>query len=230
MFFSGIEKFSLVDFEGKICCTLFTQGCNYRCPFCHNSALVVGGAQRRISFLEVLDFLKKRKGILDAVSITGGEPTLHPELEDFLKEVKELGFLTKLDTNGTNPAFLKKLNDTGAVDYFAMDIKTSLERYPTMTGVRDAGIDKVKESIAFLISDARDYEFRTTLVNEFHSEEIFTQIAHTVKGAKRYFLQEFEDRGTNIEGGLSAVPKETALIYADILSGAVGRVALRGYL
>ncbi len=229
MFFSGIEKSSLVDFENKVVCTLFTSGCNYKCPFCHNSSLVDGSAEFSISEEDVLAFLATRKGKLDGVSVTGGEPTLHRGLGDFLEKVKELGFIVKLDTNGTSPEALRELYARGVVDYFAMDIKTSFDRYPEITGVSDPKTDKVKESAVFLLSEVEDYEFRTTLINGFHDEETMARIAEDVKGAKNYFLQKFEDKGTCIQGGLSAVPAETAEAFAGILRQKVRRVSLRSY-
>ena len=229
MFFSGIEKSSLVDFKDKLTCTVFTHGCNYRCPFCHNSQLVTANSSVRIEEDEVLVFLKKRKALLDAVCVSGGEPTLHKEVYGFLEKVKALGYQTKLDTNGTNPEFLADLINGGLVDYVAMDIKTSFENYSKITDVENPNTEKVKQSLEFLITSNMDFELRTTLVKEFHSEDDFIKISKDVVGAKRYYLQKYVDRGTCITGGLTEVEKQIAEKYQEILKQTVPNVYLRGY-
>ena len=229
MVFSGIEKSSLVDFGDKLTCTVFTHGCNYRCPFCHNSQLVTASSSVNIDEDEVLSFLKKRKALLDAVCVSGGEPTLHQEIYGFLEKVKVLGYQTKLDTNGTNPEFLSKLINDGLVDYVAMDIKTSFENYPKITDTKNPNTEKVKQSLDFLINSKTDFELRTTLVAEYHSEEDFIKISKAVAGTKRYYLQKYVDRGTCITGGLTEVDKQTAEKYKGILSQTVKNVYLRGY-
>ena len=165
--FCGIEKLSLVDFDGYISCTLFTSGCNYRCPFCHNSPLIK--EQPSLNMEEILNYLSLRKKMLDAVVITGGEPTLHKELPSVLKQIKDLGYIIKLDTNGTNPKMLKELIDKKLIDYVAMDIKASSNCYSLVTGVINPFLDNIKESINILKTSNINFEFRTTLVKEFHS-------------------------------------------------------------
>ena len=170
--FYGIEKLSLVDYEGKLACTLFTGGCNFRCPFCHNSSLVKNAFDiKPIDDNEYLSYLEKRKNTIDAVVITGGEPTLMPSLLDKIKTFKNMGYLVKLDTNGTNPEIVKKLIKEKLIDYIAMDIKNSIELYPLTTGVNNQeSINNVLETINILKQNQVEYEFRTTLIDEFHSK------------------------------------------------------------
>ncbi len=229
MIFSGIEKNSLVDFDDVLACTVFTAGCNFRCPFCHNSALVIGSENQRISEEEVFAILNKRKGIIDGVCVTGGEPTMHPQIEFFYEKVKNLGLKTKLDTNGTNPELLKRLNKEGLLDYVAMDIKSSFDDYFAITGGAVKSTEKIEESADFLLEGRVDYEFRTTLVDRFHSEQNFFKIADRLKGAKKYCLQKFEDKGNCLSEGLNAIEKEQAEIFADVLRKTVLTVKLRGY-
>lgn len=210
MVFSGFQKLTLLDFPGHVACTLFTKGCNFRCPYCHNALLVTGedvGVQ--FSDEEILSYLKKRKGILDGVCITGGEPLMQKELPDFLRKVKELGFLVKLDTNGSFPEKLKALVEEGLVDYVAMDIKNSLSRYGETIDVKNFSSEKVEQSIDYLIGGKVDYEFRTTIVSEFHNIQDVEEISTRISGAKKYFLQNFVDSGGLIGENLHAVTKET---------------------
>lgn len=194
MFFAGFQKLTLLDYPGKVACLLFTMGCNFRCPFCHNASLVRAEEKAAVSEEEILSFLKKRQGVLDGVCISGGEPLLHRGLYDFIKEVKSLGYSVKLDTNGSFPDALKALVSERMIDYVAMDIKNSFESYSKTSGI-NTDLDKIKESIDFLMSDAVDYEFRTTLVKELHTYEDMESIGKMIKGAKRYFLQNFVDSG-----------------------------------
>lgn len=225
--FCGMEKLSLVDFDGYLACTLFTGGCNYRCPFCHNSPLI--HMQSPLEFEEILKFLNSRKKMLDAVVITGGEPTLHPILPDVIKKIKELGFKIKLDTNGTNPSMLKELIDNKLIDYVAMDIKTSLNNYHIVTGTVNPLLDKVKESISILKTSGIDYEFRTTLVKEYHTEEEIYKIKELLVDAKKLYLQKFVLRETCLNQNLNEVDKDTANNYKTILESAIKQVFLRGY-
>ena len=172
--FCGIEKLSLVDFDGYVSCTLFTGGCNYRCPFCHNSPLIKN--QPTIDMEEIFSYLNKRKKMIDAVVITGGEPTLHNELPNVIAQIRELGFKIKLDTNGTNPKMLKELIDNKLIDYVAMDIKSSFDNYHVVTGVSNPLLNNVKESIHILKTSDIDFEFRTTLVKEYHDLDAINQI------------------------------------------------------
>lgn len=230
MEFAGLQKISLVDYEGKVACTLFTAGCNFRCPFCHNSDLVIYAKNvNYIPFDEILDYLNKRKGMLDAVVITGGEPTLMPDLKEKLYEIKKLGYKIKLDTNGTNPDIVKELVDLKLIDYVAMDIKNSYEGYSKTIGLESYDSNKILESINYLLSGEVDYEFRTTLVKEFHSDEDIKNIAKMIQGAKRYYLQEFKNSGHCIESSLHEVPLNDAMRFKSILLPYIKEVKLRGY-
>ena len=190
----GLQKLTLLDYPEKIACTVFTGGCNFRCPFCHNASLVYGQGDE-ISEAEFFDFLEKRKAMLNGVCVTGGEPTLQPDLENFLRKIKEMEYLVKLDTNGYKPDVLKHLVKSGLVDYVAMDIKNSKEKYSFTTDIKDFDIAPICESVDFLMEDTVDYEFRTTVVREFHNERDIQDIAEWIKGAKKYFLQCFVDSG-----------------------------------
>ena len=231
MIICGMEKFSMVDYDGFIACTVFTKGCNFLCPFCHNASLVTGEAAE-IPEEEVFDYLTKRKGLVDAVCITGGEPTLQRDLKAFIQKVRALDYRVKLDTNGTNPAVLKELLTEGLLDYVAMDIKSDFEGgYEDVTGVSNpALLARVKESIELLKTLAPDYEFRTTAIAEFHSEANYAKIASIVKGAKRFFIQKFKDGENNLtQGLLHELPKEEADKFLAIVAPGVGAVGLRGY-
>lgn len=228
MVICGIEKFSMVDYDGYIACTLFTSGCNFRCPFCHNSSLVMGGATR-IDESEVFDYLKKRKGLVDAVCITGGEPTLHKDLPAFITQLKALGYKIKLDTNGTNPAMLKELIDAKLIDYVAMDIKNSFDKYMLTAGVKEVDLSAIKESIDILMSSSIGYEFRTTLIREYHDIDDIKAIANLLKGANKYFLQKYKDSDECISHGFSEIDKEEVDIYVDYLNKSIKTVGVRGY-
>lgn len=225
-----MEKLSLVDYDGKVAATLFTAGCNYRCPFCHNSPLVVGVTELTpLSETEVFDYLTRRKNVLDGVCVSGGEPTLQPDLPDFLAKLKALGFSVKLDTNGTNPDMLKVLVGSGLCDYVAMDIKNSKERYAETVGLPSYRLDDVEESVEFLLSDAVDYEFRTTLINGYHTKQDITNIAKWIAGAKAYALQKFKDSGSCIASGLSEIDEQTANEYLALVKPFIPSTKLRGY-
>ena len=225
--FCGIEKMSLVDFDGKIACTLFTGGCNYRCPFCHNSPLI--NEQSFLDLNEILTYLEKRKRMLDAVVISGGEPTLHKDLPVILKVIKELGYVIKLDTNGTNPQMLKELIEKKLVDYVAMDIKGSLNIYHLITGVKNPLLDNIKESINILKQSNIDFEFRTTLVKEYHDLKTINEMKELLKGTKKLFLQKFVLRETCLDQSLNEIDILTATKYKEILEKSVENVYLRGY-
>lgn len=228
MEFVGIDKMSLLDYDDLVSCVLFTPKCNFRCPFCHNG-LTVLDSETFIPFDDILDYLSSRKGLIDAVVITGGEPTLMPELKDRIIILKNMGFKIKLDTNGTNPDVVKELIKDNSLDYVAMDIKNSLELYPKTCGVCKVQEDKIKETINLLINGNIDYEFRTTLVKEFHSLESIKDMSELIKGSKKLYLQKFVDREGVIQKGLNEVEKETAEEYLKILSKTVSNVSLRGY-
>ena len=195
----GIEKSTLIDYPGKVACTIFTMGCNFRCPFCYSSELVLPekmAEQPKIAEKAFFDFLKERQGLLEGVVICGGEPTIHKDLPDFIKRIKDLGFLLKLDTNGSNPEMLRELMQDGLVDYVAMDIKAPLgAKYDLATGVK-VDLDKIKESIEIIKGSGVDYEFRSTIVPSIHSKEDVIQMAKDISPAKKYYLQNFRGEKT----------------------------------
>lgn len=205
----GLQKLTLLDYPGKVACTIFFAGCNFRCPFCHNASLVTHiDPEENISREEVLAFLRKRAGILDGVCITGGEPLLAPDLEAFIREIKALGYEVKLDTNGSNAEKLKHLVKAGIIDYVAMDIKNSPEKYGMTIGIEGYEMSNVMQSAAFLMEGHVPYEFRTTVVREFHKREDFEAIGQWLEGADRYYLQSFVDSGDLIQPGLRGYTKE----------------------
>lgn len=229
MDFSGWEKLSLLDYDDNITTTLFMAGCPFRCPFCHNAELVLHPERaEKIPFAEILEYLKKRKGVLDAVCISGGEPTLMDDLEDKIRAIKELGYLVKLDSNGWRPDILRRLIEEKLIDYVAMDIKNRLLKYHATCGTK-VDIEQIQASIDLLKEGKVDYEFRTTLMEEFHNDEDIEEIGKLIHGAKRYFLQMYIDSPTCIIGGFHAIPKEKALAWKEILAEHVDFVSLRGY-
>ncbi len=229
MIFGGFQKLTLLDYPGKVSCTVFTKGCNFLCPFCHNSFLVnhIEKAEE-ISSEEIIEYLKKRFGVLEGVCITGGEPLLHKDLEGFLKKVKEMGYSIKLDTNGSFPERLKDFVNKGLIDYVAMDIKNSFEKYEKTAGWKKEDLSKISESIDFLINGDIDYEFRTTVVKEFHTTEDIEKIAEKIKGAKKYFLQNFIDSGNVIEENLHPVSKEELQKMKEIAQKTIENAMIRG--
>ena len=228
MDFVGIDKFSLLDFEDKISCVLFCKPCNFRCPFCHNGTTVLE-AETTIPFDDILEYLESRKGLIDAVVVSGGEPTLMPDLKEKIIKLKELGFLIKLDTNGTNPEVVKDLYESNLIDYVAMDIKNSFRKYSITAGVKNLDLTKISQTIQYLMTCGVDYEFRTTLIDEFHEASDMSDIAQTIKGAKRLYLQKFVDRESCIQRGLHEVSKEKAESFLEILKPFIDKVSLRGY-
>ncbi|MBQ6727958.1 MAG: anaerobic ribonucleoside-triphosphate reductase activating protein [Clostridia bacterium] len=226
----GLEKLSLVDYDGFVAATVFTAKCNFRCGFCHNSALVLDyNAIPPIRESEVLDYLKKRKGILEGLCITGGEPTLNPDLPEFIKKVKDIGYSVKVDTNGTNPEMVKLLVKEGLADYFAMDIKNDRANYAEIIGFKTFDTQKIEKTVEFFLSGKVKYEFRTTLIAEYHKAENMKRIAEWIKGADKYFMQKFKSGENCISQDLSPVPTETAKAFAEIIRPFVKRVDLRGY-
>lgn len=228
MEFVGIDKFSLLDFENRVSIVLFSQACNFRCPFCHNGDSVLN-SNTPIDFNEILSYLKTRVGLIDAVVITGGEPTLMPELEERIRKIRDLGFEIKLDTNGTNPEVLKHLLDKKLLDYVAMDIKNSENSYQITSGCKNVPIEKIKKSIEILMNSSINFEFRTTLVKEFHNSESIKKMAEMINGAPLLYLQKFVDRDGVIQKGLHEISIEEANLYKDILSKSIKHVELRGY-
>ena len=230
MLVSGLQKLTLLDYPGQVACTVFTGGCNFRCPFCHNAPLVLPEMlSEDITADEVLSFLKKRKGVLDGVAVTGGEPLIHPELDAFLAEIRELGFKIKLDTNGSCPEHLVRLIEAGLIDRVAMDIKNSPVLYGKTIGIPDYDLAKVNITKDYLLSGAVDYEFRTTVVKGLHTRESLIDAAKWIAGAKEYYLQQFKDSGRLIEGaGLSAFDEKEMHDLADAVSAYVPSVSVRG--
>ncbi len=230
MQFFGMEKLSLVDYDGKVSATVFTGGCNFRCGFCHNSPLVLG--VEKLTTLpeeEILSYLKKRAGLLEGLCISGGEPTLNKDLPLFIEKVKSLGYSVKLDTNGTNPEMVKFLHESGLCDYFAMDIKNDLENYAEIIGFDKFDTKKIEETVDFFLSNKVDYEFRTTLIKEFHKKENILSIGKRLKGANKYFLQKFKNSDSCIQSHLSAVEDKIALDYVELLKEYIPSTHLRGY-
>ena len=224
----GLQKMTLLDFPGKVACTVFLGLCDFRCPFCHNFELVDGSAPVLYEEEEFFDYIAKRRGLLDGVAITGGEPCIHKDLPDFMARIKDMGFLVKLDTNGNHPAVLKEVLDRGLADYVAMDIKNSPDKYAMTAGLDHFDMTKVKESISLLINSDIDYEFRTTVVNELHQKEDFTEIGELIKGAKKYFLQNFTDRDTVPFGGFNPASKQDLEAFAWEAGKFVESVEIRG--
>ena len=225
----GFQKLTLLDYPGKLGATVFTGGCNFRCGFCHNGSLVLNPNNiPNISIEEVLDTLKQKKKVLEGVCITGGEPLLQRDLEEFLIALKEMGYLIKLDTNGSFPKRLKLLIDNNLVDYIAMDIKNSLEKYPLSVGIKDFDTSVIKESIDIIINSNIEYEFRTTTVKELHSKEDFLAIGILLQGANKLFLQAYKTSPDVIEKGLHAHTKEEMISFKEILENYIKEVSLRG--
>ncbi len=223
----GLQKMRLLDYPGKVACTVFLAGCDFRCPFCHNSELITGDAEVIMDDKELLDFLKKRQGILEGVAITGGEPLLRKDIKDFLIAIKELGYPIKLDTNGNNPTVLKELVNEGLVNYVAMDVKNSKEKYARTIGFDKFDITNVDESINFLLNANIDYEFRTTVLKELHDESSFEGIGKWIQGAKKYFIQNFVDRDTVVYDGLHGFDEEELKKFSDIVAPYVKDIGIR---
>ena len=225
----GYQKLTLLDFPGKVACTLFTGGCNLRCPFCHNASLVLADRADGaiIEEEDFFKFLRSRRGILEGVCISGGEPTLQPDLPDFIRKVKELGFAVKLDTNGYRPAVLRALIDGGLLDYVAMDIKNSLPCYGETVGIRRFDPAPVEASMDFLMEGHVPFEFRTTLVKGLHTPESVADMGKRVAGDERFFLQTFEDSGDLIGEGLSAFDRDETEALLAVLRAYVPNAQIR---
>lgn len=230
MTIDGFQPMTLLDFPHKVGCTVFLKGCNFRCPFCHNGPLVEGKGERPTPALALetfRDFLQRRQGLLDGVCVSGGEPLLNPQLPQLLEAVKEQGFLVKVDTNGSFPHKLRELWKSGLVDYVAMDIKNSPDRYAETAGVAELDLTPIRESVAWLLEGHVDYEFRTTVVRQFHDAASFAAIGPWIAGARRYFLQTFTQRDTVLRGGLSAWDGETMEHFAAQMRPYVAHVEVR---
>ncbi len=224
----GLQKVSLLDYPGKIACTVFLCGCNLRCPYCHNPGLVFQCDNgESISEVDLFAFLKARQRKLDGVCVTGGEPTLQPELPEFLEKLRRLGYAVKLDTNGTNPAMLKALLHERVLDYVAMDIKNSPSRYAETCGGIDC-LSRVRESAALLMDGTVDYEFRTTICAPLHTPEEMAGIGRWLKGAKRYFLQPFVDSGELVGSGMKPLTKDEIEALRDSVLPDIPSTQIRG--
>ena len=223
----GFNKTTLLDYPGKVASTIFLGGCNFRCPFCQNSVLVTApGEQPDYAQEELLAFLQKRKGILDGVCISGGEPTLSDGLEEFIVKIKELGYAVKLDTNGSRPEIVKHL--AGLIDKVAMDIKACPDNYRNLTGIEKPDMDSIFETADFLLHGKLDYEFRTTVVKELHNENDFIQIGQWLKGAKAYYLQAYRDSDEVLQPGFSSYSLEELEHFRKILLTTIPLVEIRG--
>lgn len=224
----GLQKTTLLDFPEKVACTVFTGGCNFRCPFCHNASLVLySGEVENISEEDFFSYISKRKGMLDGVCITGGEPLLCSDIEEFIKKIRSYGLLVKLDTNGSFPDKLEHLLDEGLLDYVAMDIKNSKEKYAVTAGMTSFP-DEIEKSIDIIIKKAPDYEFRTTVVRELHNTQDIVDIANRIKNAKKYFLQSYVDSGDTINKGFSAYSVDEMLRILENAKKILPETLLRG--
>ena len=229
MIIKGLQKLTLLDFPGLMAATVFTYGCNFRCPFCHNASLVLKerADEEIISEEEFFSFLEKRQGMLGGICISGGEPTLMPDLEDFMRKIKALGYKIKLDTNGYRPDLLRHFVEEGLLDYIAMDIKNSREKYSLTTGI-DVDLSKIEKSAAFLMSGAVPFEFRTTVVKELHDKADMENIGRWLKGDEKFFLQGFIDSGDVILDGLNAYDKKDLTDLLNVLKPYIPNAQIRG--
>lgn len=224
----GLQKTTLLDYPGHVAATVFLGGCNFLCPFCHNSQLIKREVTPSFSEDEIMDFLKKRKGILEGVCITGGEPTLNGDLEAFIEKIKNLGYLVKLDTNGYQPKVLKKLVLQGLLDYVAMDIKAGKSNYPKASGIAGIRMNQVEESAAFLMEKHVPFEFRTTVVKGIHSQEDFDEIGQWLMGPSLYYLQNYAESDDVLCPGYEAFTREDLVAFLNSLKPFLPNAALRG--
>ena len=229
MTIKGLAKLTLLDFPGRVACTIFTGGCNLRCPFCHNASLAVRSAEvDAIPEEELFSFLGKRRGILTGVCITGGEPLLNPDIDVLIEKIRSLGYAVKLDTNGCFPDRLRALIDRGLVDYVAVDVKNSRENYGKTVGIDGFDVSPIEETIALLKENRVPYELRTTVVKELHSDEDFESIGRWIEGAEGYYLQCFNDSGDLIGEGLTAPSKADLERFLHIVKQYVTNTHIRG--
>ena len=229
MLILGLQKTTLLDYPGKVASTIFTGGCNFKCPYCHNSELVMPPADAMAySMDEIFDHLNKKKKVLDGVCITGGEPTLHRDLPEFIKQIKDMGLLVKLDTNGTNPDMVQSLIDNRLIDYVAMDIKHSKEKYNSIACMHNFDIGPIDSSVKLLMKGDIDYEFRTTIMKECHEIEDMESIGKWLAGAKAYYLQSYKESENVINPIFSPHSIETLKSFVDLLKPYIPNTALRG--
>jgi len=230
MIFHGLVKSTLLDYPNKLACTLFTGGCNFRCPFCQNSSLVLDPSSEPIIDSTELDaFLKKRVKYLDGVCITGGEPLLQKNVDDYCKYLKDLGYLVKIDTNGSFPKKIESLISKNLVDYIAMDLKSSKEGYSKAVGIDNFNISQIEESVEIIKNCNLDHEFRTTLVKELHGEKEIIGIGKWLDKSQKLYLQRFEDRGSNIVKNLTGFNENETKVIQNILKSYIDLVIIRGY-
>ena len=224
----GLQKMTLLDFPGKVACTVFLGGCDFRCPFCHNWDILDPSTPVIMEEDEFYKFLDKREGLLDGVAITGGEPLLRTGMVDFINGIKSRGFLVKLDTNGNHPDRLKELVSEGLLDYVAVDVKNNKERYGETVGIPMLDISKIEETISFLLEGNVPYEFRTTVLRQFHDADSFKGIAEWIEGAEHYFIQSFVDRETVPFSGLEAYSPEELEEFKKLVEPHVKHIDIRG--
>ena len=225
----GLNKTTLLDYPGKVAATIFLGGCNFRCPFCQNSSLVLhADREPELSQDEIFSFLEKRRGILEGVCITGGEPSLNDNLEEFIRKIRSLGYAVKLDTNGSRPYILKDLVRKNLLDKIAMDIKACPENYGNVSGLLYPDLDSIRESVDFLMEGHVDYEFRTTVVRELHTEKDFRKIGQWIKGAKAYYLQAYKDSKEVPQPGFSSYSLKELENFRNILLETIHLVEIRG--
>lgn len=227
MHITGFDKLSLLNYPEKVACTVFTPGCNFRCPFCHNAS-IVDDKYKRIEEESIFKYLDKRKNIIEGVCITGGEPLIQTGIEDFIKKIKDRGLKVKIDTNGYLPEKLKSLIEKNLVDYVAMDIKNSDEKYSATSGAPCFDIERINQSIRLLINGSVKYEFRTTLVKEYHEESDIKKMCKKIQGASSYFLQNFVDSGDTIQNNLHGFGIENLNKYLNIAKNYINNANLRG--
>ncbi len=229
MLIKGLQKLTLLDYPGKTACTIFTGSCNFRCPFCHNSELVLAPNDvESIPIDEVYAFLKKRCSLLDGVCITGGEPTLQSDLIEFIGKLKSFGYAVKLDTNGYEPEKLKKIMDSGMINYIAMDIKSSPRNYAGASGIEGLDFSRIERSVKLISASCIEHEFRTTVVHQLHSRQDFIEIGRWLKGEERYFLQVFVDSGSVLCEGMNAASEEDMHEFLNAVREFIPNAQLRG--
>lgn len=226
---AGLQKLTLLDYPGMTACTVFTWGCNLRCPFCHNAGLVTEAYEETLTPDGLYAFLEKRKGLLDGVCVTGGEPLLQPDLLDFMKPIHDMGFLIKLDTNGTEPEKLRQACESGLVSMVAMDIKNCPEKYAVTAGTERLSVEAVHQSVRYLMQQGSiPYEFRTTVVKQYHTAEDFAKIGRWIRGAQSYFLQNFQNSGHLIDSTVTGYTPAEMRQFLEIVRRDVPNAELRG--